>query len=154
MKQILLCSLMFFSLTFLQGCVSTSAQWKDKSYKPVKKGTLFYNPINNLFDSEAVQKRRTDAKMKMADFCSPQTPQIISEKNKEEVTGYRTDYSARKDNPYYSKSKAVKTTRASGKGLFSYSASSSASNPVLHSNESQTSTAITRKRVYIDFVCK
>ena len=154
MKQILLSSLILFSLIFLQGCVSTSAQWKDKSYKPVKKGTLFYNPINNLFDLEAVQKRRTDAKMKMADFCSPQTPQIVSEKNKEEITGYRTDYSSKQDNPYYSSSKEVKSTRADRKGLYSYSTSSSTSNPVLYSDKSQTSTTITRKRVYIDFVCK
>lgn len=154
MKQTPLFFLIFFSLILFQGCASTSAQWKDKTYKPVKKGTVFYNPINSLFDSEAVQKRRTDAKMKMADFCSPQAPQITSEKTREEVTGYRTDYSSRQDNPYYSKNKSVKTTRASGKGLFSYSSSSSTSNPVLYSNESQTSSAITRKRVYIDFVCK
>ena len=151
--KLLFCFFVFPGLLILQGCASTSAQWKDKSYKPVKKGTLFYNPINNLFDSEAVQKRRADAKMKMADFCNPQVPQIISEKSREEVTGYRTDYSAVKDNPrssHYSQS----VTRARGGNLYSHSSSASTANPLLHSRGSEVSAPITRKRIYIDFICK
>ena len=137
----------------LQGCVSTSAFWQDKSYKPEKKGTIFYSPVPNLFDGEVVQKRRMDAKMKMADFCSPQKPVIVSEKNKEEVTGHRTDYSSRRDNPNPSYYKESQTYADKG----SFVSSSSASQTVkssLHSSASQTTSAIVRKRVYIDFVCQ
>ena len=154
MKQIWLYSLLLSSLFILQGCVTPSAQWKNKSYKPVKKGTLFYNSQSNLFDPEAVQKRQADAKMKMEDFCRPQTPQIVSEKRREEVTGYRTNKSAKKDNPYYSQSTKTYTTRSNRKGLLSYGSSSRTSNPVLYSSESQTSAPLTRERVYIDFICK
>ena len=140
-------------LFFLQGCVSTSAVWKDKKYKPVKKGTIFYSAQPNLFDGEAVQKRRMDAKMKMADFCSPEKPTIVSEKNKEEVTGHYTSYSSSRDNPnpsYYSKSK----TYADRGSYVSSSSTSQATKSLLHSSGSQTTSAITRKRVYIDFVCQ
>ena len=154
MKQIWSYFLLLSGLLILQGCVTPQAHWKDKSYKPVKKGTLFYNSQNNLFDPEAVQKRQADAKTKMEDFCRPKTPQIVSEKRREEVTGYRTDSSARKDNPYYSQSAKTYTTRANRKGLVSYGSSFRTSNPVLYSSESQTSAPITRQRVYIDFICK
>ena len=142
-----------FSLFLLQGCVSTSAHWKDKQYRPVKKGTLFYDPRAHLFDSEAVQKRRRDAEMKMKGFCRPQTPQIVFEKVREEVTGYRTEYSSTKDNPHPSYH-SQQTTRAKDGALFSQSASSLTATPLLHSRASQTSTAIIRDRLYIDFICK
>ena len=140
-------------LFLLQGCVSTSAIWKDKSYKPEKKGTIFYSSQPNLFDGEAVQKRRMDAKMKMADFCSPEKPTIVSEKNREEVTGHSTHYSSNRDNPnpsYHSRSE----TYADRGSYASSSSSSQTSKPFLYSSGSQTTSAITRKRVYIDFVCK
>ena len=147
-----LCFLIFSGSFILQGCVST-AQWQDKTYKPTKKGTLFYDPTPDLFDSEIVQKRRADAKMKMTDFCSPQAPQIISEKSREEVTGYRTDYSAEEDNPgssrYYES-----TTQAERGHLYSHKTSSETVNPRLYSEGSKVSYAVTRNRVYIDFICK
>ena len=142
-----------FGLFLLQGCVSTTAHWKDKQYRPVKKGILFYDPRIHLFDSEAVQKRRRDAEMKMSDFCRPQTPQIVSEKFKEEVTGYRTEYSSTRDNPHPSRH-SLKTLRAKEGALVSQSASSLTAKPFLHSRGSQTSTAIIRDRLYIDFICK
>ena len=144
-------SIWFF---ILSGCVSTSSYWQDKVHTPVKKGTLYYSPLPNLFDPEAVEKRRMDAEMKMNSFCRPQTPQIVSEKNKEEVTGYQTHSSSRRDNPlpqYQSKSY---TSQSSGRSHYSKHSSSLVTNPSLHASETTTSTPITRKRVYIDFVCK
>ena len=141
------------SFLMLQGCVSTTAVWKDKSYQPVKKGTLFYNPVPNLLDKEAVQKRRADAKMKMEEFCSPQAPVIVAERNAEEVTGHRTSYSSSRDNPnptYKSRS----STYSRGGSFVSERSASETGKPVLYSSGSATSTAIVRKRVYIDFTCK
>ena len=144
--------ILFFPL-FLQGCVSTSAHWQDKTYKPNKKGVLFYNSQPSLFDGEAVQKRERDAKMKMADFCGPKKPEILTETNREEVTGYHTYSSSLRDNPHPSY-QSHSLMRSTGSGFFSKSASSMVSKPFLHSSASQTSTALTRHRVYIHFACK
>ena len=150
------CLLFTLSLWFLilSGCVSTSAYWKDKVHTPVKKGTLYYNPIPYLFDKEVVEKRRMDAEMKMNSFCRPQTPQIVSEKNIEEVTGYQTQSSSRRDNPfpYYQSQSAV--SQSKDRSHYSKHSSEILANPSLHASETTTSTPITRKRVYIKFVCK
>ena len=151
-------ALFFFSLfiwfLILSGCVSTSSYWKDKIHTPVKKGTLYYSPAPDLFDRTVVEKRRMDAEMKMNNFCHPQNPQIVSEKNTEEVTGYRTQHSSKRDNPlpYYQSERAE--SRSSGWSHHSKRSSQVLANPSLYARETTTSKPITRKRVYIEFICK
>ena len=145
-KRILL---IVFGAFVLQSCVSTTARWQSRKHKPKKEGVVFYNPTVSLFDSTAVQKRRADARQKMRNFCRPQKPQIVSETNKEEITGYQTDYHSTEDNPQPSYREEVRA----GKNFYVKS-SKSVFNPFLSSQASKTEQAIIRNRLYIHFVCE
>ena len=119
--------LIILAAFLFQGCVTTTAVWQSKTYKPKKGGVVFYNSRISIFDSQAVQKRRQDALFKMRLFCEPQQYKIVSEENKEEVTGYQTSYQSREDNPnpsYRSDpslySQATRTERSSGFRWFLY----------------------------------
>ena len=144
--------IIFLALFFLTHCVTT-AVWMEKNYQPEKKGRLYYDPTPNLFDSNIVQKRRYDAEIKMKTFCNPLSPSIVKEESKEEVTGHATEYSSSAVNPapaqkshsvYY---KDKQTTAAESRH-------SSQGPAWLSSQSSSVTSAITRNRVYIDFVCK
>ena len=80
-------------LFFLQSCVTPRAEFQSKVYKPEKKAVIRYNLSPTLFQSNAVQKRRMDAELKMEDFCGQQKPVIFSEKKEEIQTGYYTNTS-------------------------------------------------------------
>ena len=144
-KQILLLIFLFV----LQSCVSTTAHWQSRKHRPKKEGIVFYNPTASLFDSTAVQKRRADALQKMRNFCQGQKPQIVSEKNKEEITGYQTNYHSVEDNPQASYREEVHA----GKNFYVKSAGT-IFDPFLSSQASKTEQAIIRNRLYIHFVCE
>ena len=141
--------LIILAAFLFQGCVTTTAVWQSKTYKPKKGGVVFYNSRISIFDSQAVQKRRQDALFKMRLFCEPQQYKIVSEENKEEVTGYQTSYQSREDNPNPSYREEV---RASD-GFYTKSAQS-VSDSSLHSQATRTEQAITRERLYIHFICE
>ena len=127
----------------------TTAVWKDRTYKPKKGGVIFYNSKGSILDSEAVQKRRFDAKLKMKNFCQPKKAQIVSESQKEEVVGYQTYYNSLADNPNPSYHEEVRAT----KNVFVKSAESTVKG-ILMSQTTKTEQAITRNRIYVHFVCE
>ena len=141
--------LVIFCSFLFQACVTTTAVWQSKKYEPEKSGIIFYDSKPNIFDSEALQKRRSDAMWKMKSFCEPQDFKIVSEKTKEEVTGYQTTYQSHKDNPNPSYHKEV---RASNDFYTESVTAGSASR--LFSQATKTEHALTRERLYIRFVCK
>ena len=149
MKSFCCFTLSLWFLT-LSGCVSKSAYWSNKIYTPVKKGLLYYSVIPNF----AVEKRRMDAQMKMNYFCHPQTPNIVSERSKEEVAGHQVQSYSRKDNPlpYYQSQSTV--SQSKGRSHYSKHSSKMIANPSLYAHKTTTSTPITRQRVYIEFICK
>ena len=83
---------LFFILSTLS-CVTPRANFQSKTYTPHKKAVISYSLESNLFQPDAVQQRRLDARMKMEDFCGSQDPEIISEQKKEKTSGYYTSTS-------------------------------------------------------------
>ena len=80
-------------ILFLSGCVTPSAEFLNRDYKPKKKGVVRYSLRPMLFQSNAVQQRRMDAEVKMENFCHPEKPLIVSEKKQEKEVGFRTSSS-------------------------------------------------------------
>ena len=83
---------LFFLLSIFS-CVTPRAVFQSKTYKPQKKGVISYSLDFNLFQPDAVQIRRIDAKMKMEEFCGPNEPVIVSERKSQKTSGYYTNTS-------------------------------------------------------------
>ncbi len=88
-------SIILLSFLFISSCVTPRAHFQSKTYKPTKKAVIRYSLDANIFQSDAVQQRRMDARMKMRDFCGSQKPVILSERKEEKTSGYYTDTSYR-----------------------------------------------------------
>lgn len=76
-------------------CATPRAYFQKRIYKPDKSGLIRYRLDPVLFQPDIVQQRRMDATMKMADFCRPKQPAILSEQKKEEIKGHQTSVSHR-----------------------------------------------------------
>ena len=85
--------IVLLSVLFISSCVTPRAHFQSKTYKPTKKAVIRYSLSANIFQPDAVQQRRMDARMKMQDFCGSQKPVIISEQKEEKTSGYYTDTS-------------------------------------------------------------
>ena len=146
--------LLLCALVFLSSCVSmfpSTAVWKEKTYQPQKSGVIFYdNPPFIVFGggAEILKNRRTDAESKMKTFCAPKEVQIISEHNREEITGYQTLYNSTEDQPMslYSQSRKTGNNSHFNKNVFIQSTK--------FQNSQKTEQPIARQRVYIRFVCE
>ena len=91
-KQLKYAISLFFLLPLLS-CVTPQAVFQSKTYKPHKKGLISYSLDFNLFQPDAVQKRKMDARMKMEEFCGSEDPVIVSERKAQKTSGYYTNTS-------------------------------------------------------------
>lgn len=112
----------------IPSCITPRATFQSKIYKPQKKGVISYSLMPVLFQSDAVQTRRMDAKMKMEEFCAPKKPVIVSEKREEKTAGYYTstsyqDYSNQYSGSYGTAGKNQYSSTGGGTSSTSGSAS-------------------------------
>ena len=119
---------LFFLLSLLS-CVTPQAVFQSKTYKPHKKGIISYSLDFNLFQPDAVQKRKIDARIKMEEFCGPEEPVIISERKSQKTSGYYTNTSYRDHSDHHS----IGYNRAHRDHFSSSSGSASTvSRPIVH----------------------